>query len=321
MPISPTDHEVDLVEADKQLKQSDVEVEEAVEDILNEESDNEDVVPLVDNPPPGSKTIMLDGKPVYKASIVRMINNKVSLSDTLSVSGLITKPKSQDRVRRSASVGRYASRSNTDTSTIDRSFDHPYGIDLPVDADVMKYGDYAALIVTAKTQQMASNKEYRTFMVLVRLISFGDKKGGVQLERTWDVSDMTSFARVEYVHVTHAKDGNGNTSLMVEDKAGVHLSSIPRSSFEPLKPYSHLNVDVEEHSSDVSFMFTKSDLEVGFNTLVAADCFIQLKTTVLTPISMHGLESSFVVKHTILPIVCSICKKVRDLAVHWIVLI
>ena len=48
MPISPTDHEVDLAEADKQLKQSDVEVEEAVEDILNEESDNEDAVPLVD---------------------------------------------------------------------------------------------------------------------------------------------------------------------------------------------------------------------------------------------------------------------------------
>jgi hypothetical protein len=85
MPISPTDHEVDLVEADKQLKQSDIEVEEAVEDILNEESDNEIVVPLVDNPPSGSKTVMLDGQPVYKASIVRMINNKVSLSDTLSV--------------------------------------------------------------------------------------------------------------------------------------------------------------------------------------------------------------------------------------------
>ena len=67
MPISPTDHEVDLVEADKQLKQSDMEVEEAVEDILNEESDNEDVVPLVDNPPSGSKTVMLDGKAVYKA--------------------------------------------------------------------------------------------------------------------------------------------------------------------------------------------------------------------------------------------------------------
>ena len=36
MPISTTYHEVDLAEADKQLKQSDVEVEEAVEDILNE---------------------------------------------------------------------------------------------------------------------------------------------------------------------------------------------------------------------------------------------------------------------------------------------
>jgi hypothetical protein len=84
MPISPTDHEVDLVEADKQLKQSDIEVEEAVEDILNEESDNEIVVPLVDNPPSGSKTVMLDGQPVYKqykASIVRMINNN-NLNDT-----------------------------------------------------------------------------------------------------------------------------------------------------------------------------------------------------------------------------------------------
>ena len=49
MPISPTDHEVDLAEADKQLKQSDVEVKEAVEDILNEESDDEDAVPLVDS--------------------------------------------------------------------------------------------------------------------------------------------------------------------------------------------------------------------------------------------------------------------------------
>ena len=49
MPISPKDHEVDLAEADKQLKQSDVEVEEAVEDILNEESDDEYAVPLVDS--------------------------------------------------------------------------------------------------------------------------------------------------------------------------------------------------------------------------------------------------------------------------------
>ena len=48
MPILPTDHEVDLAEADKHLKQSDVEVEEAVEDILNEESDDENAVPLVD---------------------------------------------------------------------------------------------------------------------------------------------------------------------------------------------------------------------------------------------------------------------------------
>ena len=48
MLISPTDHEVDLAEADKQPKQSDVAVEEAVEDILNEESDDEDAVPLVD---------------------------------------------------------------------------------------------------------------------------------------------------------------------------------------------------------------------------------------------------------------------------------
>ena len=49
MPILPTDHEVDLAEADKQLKQSDVEVKEAVEDILNEESDDEDAVSLVDS--------------------------------------------------------------------------------------------------------------------------------------------------------------------------------------------------------------------------------------------------------------------------------
>ena len=49
MPILPTDHEVDLSEADKQLKQSDVEVKEAVEDILNEESDDKDAVPLVDS--------------------------------------------------------------------------------------------------------------------------------------------------------------------------------------------------------------------------------------------------------------------------------
>ena len=49
MPISPTDHEVDLAEADKQLNQSDVEVKEAVEDILNEESDGEDAVRLFDS--------------------------------------------------------------------------------------------------------------------------------------------------------------------------------------------------------------------------------------------------------------------------------
>ena len=49
MTILPTDHEVDLVETDKQLKQSDVEDEEAVEDIFNEESDDEDAVTLVDS--------------------------------------------------------------------------------------------------------------------------------------------------------------------------------------------------------------------------------------------------------------------------------
>ena len=102
MPILPTDHEVDLVEADKQLKQSDAEVDEAVEDMLNEESDDKDAVHLVNNLPSGSKIVMLDGKPVYKASIVWMINNKVPLSDTLTVSGLITKSKLHDRVRRSA---------------------------------------------------------------------------------------------------------------------------------------------------------------------------------------------------------------------------
>ena len=159
MLISPTDHEVDLEEADKQLKQSVAEVDEAVEDKLNEESDDEDAVPLVNNLPSGSTIVMLDGKPVYKASIVWMINNKVPLSDTLIVSGLITKPKLHDRVRRSASIGRYAGRSNNDTSTIDRSFVHPYGIDLPYDANVMKDGVYASLIVTSKTQQMALNKE------------------------------------------------------------------------------------------------------------------------------------------------------------------
>ena len=54
MPISPTGHEVDLAEADKQLNQRDAEVDETVEDMLNEESDDEDAVPsLVDNPPSG----------------------------------------------------------------------------------------------------------------------------------------------------------------------------------------------------------------------------------------------------------------------------
>ena len=48
MPIFPTEHEVGLAEVDKQLKQSDVEVKEAVEDTLNKESDNEDAMPLVD---------------------------------------------------------------------------------------------------------------------------------------------------------------------------------------------------------------------------------------------------------------------------------
>ena len=49
MPILPIDHEVDLAEADKQLKQSDVKVEEAVEEILNKESDDEYAMPLVDS--------------------------------------------------------------------------------------------------------------------------------------------------------------------------------------------------------------------------------------------------------------------------------
>ena len=85
------------------------------------------------------------------------------------------------------------------------------------------------------------------------------------------------------------------------------MASIPRSSFELIKPYSHL-VDGDEDATTTTLMFTQEDLDVAFNILVAVGRFIKLNRFVITPISMDGRSASFVVLRTMEPIDCGICR-------------
>ena len=110
------DHEIDLTEADKQLREHDTEVKELMEDILNkEENNNKEPVPLINyvTPEMARKTVEVDGKQVYKTSLTRWMNQKIPLA---------SQRKSTDRVRRVQRVGRYSSRTHTDSTTINLSF-------------------------------------------------------------------------------------------------------------------------------------------------------------------------------------------------------
>ena len=110
-------------------------------------------------------------------------------------------------------------RNDIDNTTIHRSFDYAVGVDLPDNTEFVKRGDYTALVVNVKSSINDTNATFWTFMVIVRLISFGKQKNA-QLEGTWDATNTEFFSLVKYVHMTDSKDANGNESLVVLDKAG-----------------------------------------------------------------------------------------------------
>ena len=71
------DHEIDLTEADKQLREHDTEVKELMEDILNKQENNdEEPVPLINDVTSemARKTVEVDGKQVYKTSLTCWMN-------------------------------------------------------------------------------------------------------------------------------------------------------------------------------------------------------------------------------------------------------
>ena len=136
------------------------------------------------------------------------------------------------------------------------------------------------------------------------------------MERTWDVTDTLFFSRVEYVHVTDSKDANGNESLVVQEKAGAQLSSVPFVILELINPYSHLVGGVDGTSSlqpSHALMFTAQYVKVAFETLVTADSAVQLRKYKLIPISINGKDTSFEVKRNYLLYVRFVTRLVSDL--------
>ena len=77
---SSSDHEIDLTEVDKLLEERDAEAEELMEDIMNEE-DTKPPISLVDevtDEMKSNKVTDKNGTEMFKASVARMINNKMS---------------------------------------------------------------------------------------------------------------------------------------------------------------------------------------------------------------------------------------------------
>ena len=209
-----------------------------MEDTMDDEL-TETPTALTDNITPemaSNKVTDDSGSLVHKSSVARMMNKATPLTTPLANTNPLTNTKSQDRVKRAQSIGRFSSRNSSDSTTIDRSFNFSFGLDLPEDADVVKCGDYASVLVNAKS---STGSKLRTFMVIVRLVSFG-LQTNVQLERTWDAADTKCLARVEHVHVTNSVDGNGNQAVTIEDKAGVHLSNIPLTKLELISSHTFI---------------------------------------------------------------------------------
>ena len=159
------DHEIDLTKADELLKQHDREVEQLMEDTLEDEL-TETPTALTDNITPemaSNKVTDDSGSLVHKSSVARMMNKATPLTTPLANTNPLTNTKSQDRVKRAQSIGRFSSRNSSDSKTIDRSFNFSFGLDLPEDADVVKCGDYASVLVNAKS---STGSKLRTFMVI-----------------------------------------------------------------------------------------------------------------------------------------------------------
>lgn len=152
------DHKVDLSEADTQLKERDRNELDEVEDLMEDE-DDKGPVELLGNVTKEQKkrTVVADGKEVYKSSIARLISRGMPISASNTVY-FVSKPKlSQDRPKKYQNIGRFQSRLSSDSTVIHRAFDYvnnatTYGIDLPEDSEKIKAGDYAAMIVNAKTK-------------------------------------------------------------------------------------------------------------------------------------------------------------------------
>ena len=115
------DHEIDLTEADKLLKQHDREVEELMEDTMDDEL-TETPTPLTNNITPemaSNKVTDGSGNLVHKSSVARMMNKATPLTTPLTNTNPLTNTKSQDRVKRAQSIGRFSSRNSSDSTTID----------------------------------------------------------------------------------------------------------------------------------------------------------------------------------------------------------
>ena len=139
------DHEVDLSEADTQLKEGDRSELDEVEDLMEDE-DDEGPVELLGNVTKEQKkrtVVADDGKEVYKSSIARLISRGMPISASNTVY-FGSEPKlSQDRPKKYQNIGRYQSRLSSDSTVIHRAFDYvnnvtTYGIDLPEDSEKIK---------------------------------------------------------------------------------------------------------------------------------------------------------------------------------------
>ena len=280
------------------LRQRAIEDNELLDDALNRERDmqNEEEGPdvLVAGATPEqlaqwSKPTVTspDGGEVYKRTIIKFINQKVSLT------------KSSDRLQRVRGVSKYSTAASRTDNVIRRSYRYGFDNDSGPDsgADQLKYGDIAVAIIDARMSP--TDKTKSAFMVILKLLYFGGNSGP-QLEMQWSSFDDQCYVTACIMGVEECVDAGDNISQRIKDRASRDIRNVRRSQLIPIS--SSLEIDEEGKAEHV---ILKDDLDIAFGLLQAKDNPISL-STVVTPIQYSGTVQYRKSKESE-PIVCNLC--------------
>ena len=304
--IGEDDYLCEHLEVEALMRDEDIEIAEYVEDRVREEEEKErgeniDLLSPVEDD--WKKRTVFDPVTetmIDKMTVTKLINKKTPLAIS----------KSGDRERRVASVAKYSSRSDTGASTaISRAYNHGINpVDVPEGEAVLKYGDYAMMLVEALTKK--GRKERKRFGVVVRLLAFGKKKN-ILTERWWDAENDSGLVLVEVMKLQQWKDAAGQDALKIIDEVGQHFRNVSIGNLEMLTPYSQFEGGVDCILPTRSWIFVKKDLDKAFEILVGEAQCVKVTKSVIEPIVI-GDGAGYLVQIGMDPIVCDVCSMVSN---------